>query len=285
MKCVNCGKEIENRNKKYCSQKCRTAFLRNYRTCIVCGKEFYAKPSSNVKTCSRECEYINRSNNGRSEKNMEQLRKAWDAINTNPNAGQFDTNVHAKSWGLMSPDGKVHEVNNLAKWYRDNVDKLNLPYSTSQNGARNFVTEICKVKRGKAKTAGGWTLVWWSDENHAREGMEYPHVSPKRTKMTEEERLERKRIRAKETYVKRERTIKLKYKIEAGIENAVSLTTVKRFSNSKELRKYINSIPADVWFVVEYNSGQWIVRRNFSAKGRVEYNDFIKCPKALEGIE
>lgn len=196
MKCVNCGKEIENRNKKYCSQKCRTAFLRNYRTCVVCGKEFYANPSSGVKTCRRECEYINRSNNGRSEKYRPYLEKAWDAISTNPNVGSFDTNVHAKSWGLMSPDGKVYEVNNLAKWYRDNKEKLNLPYSKPSD----FITQMGKIKRGKVKSAGGWTLVWWSDENHAREGMEYPHVSPKRTKMSDEERLERKRIRAKEAY-------------------------------------------------------------------------------------
>lgn len=194
MKCENCGKEYKVKNKRFCSQKCRTEFLRNHRTCIVCGSDFWTSPSSKVITCGPECEKINRSKNGRSEESMEHLKKAWEAFSQNKNTGNYDTNIHAKSYRLMSADGKVYEVNNLLKWCREHTDII--PYKNP----KTFATEIGKIKAGKVKSAGGWTLIWSSENNLSREGMPKPHRSPKRTKMSEEERIERKRKRAKEYY-------------------------------------------------------------------------------------
>ena len=51
-KCLNCGKVL-GRNKLYCSQKCRAEHIKNTRKCVICGKDFYASPSSEKKTVSR----------------------------------------------------------------------------------------------------------------------------------------------------------------------------------------------------------------------------------------
>lgn len=200
--CRNCGKEYAGQNKMFCSQKCRAEYLKNLRTCVVCGKKFWASPSSQVVTCSRECETANRASIGKSEGNLKKLVSAREAAAESPHIGNFDTNIHAKSWGLVSPEGKLYEVDNLLKWCRDNQDLI--PYSNP----RTFVTQLYKIKSGKVTSAGGWVLEWWSDTNYAREGLQDPKRHPKRTKMTDEERLERKRSRAREYYKKKKSGIK-----------------------------------------------------------------------------
>lgn len=192
--CKNCGKEYTGRNKVYCSQKCRAEYLKNLRTCVVCGKKFWSSPSSEVITCSRECESVNRIIVGKSEKNLKILAAARESATKSPHIGNFDTNIHAKSWGLVSPEGRLYEVSNLSKWCHDNQDII--PYSNP----KTFVTQLYKIKSGKVSSAAGWTLKWCSDVNFAREGLESPKHHPKRTKMTDSERLERKRERAREYY-------------------------------------------------------------------------------------
>lgn len=192
--CKNCKKEYTGQNKVFCSGKCRTEYLRNTRKCVVCGKEFWASPSSEVLTCSVECEKKNRTIIGKSEENIKVLEIAREACAKSPNCGDRETNATAKSWGLVSPDGTLYEINNLSKWCRDHADII--PYSDP----RTFCCELYKIKQGNVSTAGGWTLKWWNEKNKAREGMPEPKRHPKRTKMSEEERLQRKRERAKEYY-------------------------------------------------------------------------------------
>ena len=201
--CKNCGKEYHNKNKVFCSQKCRTENLKNTRVCIICGKIFWTAPSSMVVTCSQECETINRSMIGKSDENLKKLEAAREAAAESPNIGNFDTNVHAKSWGLVSPDGILYEISNLSKWCQEHKDII--PYTNP----KAFVVQLYKIKAGKVNNVGGWTLKWWSEENKARKSMqdlsEHPKQHKKRTKMSDEERLSRKRESARKYYRKKKR--------------------------------------------------------------------------------
>lgn len=192
--CKNCGKEYTGQNKMFCSKECRAEFSKNKKVCPVCHKKFWSPKSSQVVTCSRECETINRARIGKTESNLKILKLAREAAAESPNTGDHNTNVHAKSWGLVSPDGELYEVDNLSKWCRDHADII--PY----HDPKVFTRQLYKIKEGKVNSAGGWTLKWWSEENRAREGMPGPKQRAKRTKMSNEERLERKRRHAREYY-------------------------------------------------------------------------------------
>ena len=72
--CLNCGKKLE-RNKYYCSHKCRAEYIQNMKTCVICGKKFPASPSSGKLTCSKECERIERANNGKVGAHKKQQKK------------------------------------------------------------------------------------------------------------------------------------------------------------------------------------------------------------------
>lgn len=165
--CLNCGKEL-GRNKYYCSQKCRAEHIKNMRKCIICGNEFYASPSSGKKTCSKECEKIERATNGKIGASATNLELAHDAAVKSPNSGQFETNAIAKSWVIQSPTGEIFEVNNLNLWAKEH-EKL-LPGTPLQfaGGIRDIKrTLLGKKKRGNYQYKG-WRLLYWCEENNAR---------------------------------------------------------------------------------------------------------------------
>ena len=108
MKCLNCGKDT-GRNKYYCCQKCRVEHIRNKKKCEVCGKYFYVSPSSEKKTCSKECAHILKSNDGKFGAAKNNVKLAQIAATTSPNSGSFETNAIAKSWKIQSPNGTIYD--------------------------------------------------------------------------------------------------------------------------------------------------------------------------------
>ena len=90
--CLNCGGDL-GRNKYYCSQKCRAEYIRNHKKCVICGKYFYASPSSEKKTCSKACEKIERATIGKIGKSAQNLINAQKAAALSPNSGRFETNA------------------------------------------------------------------------------------------------------------------------------------------------------------------------------------------------
>lgn len=91
------------------------------KTCVVCGKTFPCFPSDKTVTCGKECSRIYRSrmHTGLPNKWSEEsrTRKAAQGKTANlalgtpaaqksPKSGKFLTNVNAKDWHLISPDGK-----------------------------------------------------------------------------------------------------------------------------------------------------------------------------------
>ncbi len=199
--CPNCGKDT-GRNKVYCSQACRAEYLKTKRICIVCGKMFWSPPSSGRLTCSMECEITNRSVNGKTGASSANLEKAQSAAKLSPNSGKFETNAIAKSWKICSPEGTVYDVNNLALWSENHADILPSDPKRFTLGIRDIKRTIQGKKERGSMQYKGWTLLEWSEDNKAREGLPpIPH-HPKRTCMSNDERLRKKREAAKIRYQK-----------------------------------------------------------------------------------
>lgn len=199
--CPNCGKDTR-KNKVYCSQACRAEYLKNKRRCLVCGKMFWASPSSGKITCSVECERANRSISGKIGASAVNAAKAQEAAKSSPNSGRYETNAIAKSWKIRSPEGIVYDVNNLDLWSREHADII-------PSDPKHFACGIRDIKRtvqGKAKRGStqykGWTLLEWSEDNKARQGLPPILHHQKRTCMSEEERIRKKREAAKIRYQK-----------------------------------------------------------------------------------
>lgn len=120
----------------------------SYRVCAVCGKRFPAPPSSDRTTCSRECSSARKTQTHvgkriawsekaresygkriaespeRLEALRESARNATEAAKLSPNSGAFETNIHAKSWMLKSPENRVYEFDNLRNFIRENADRF-----------------------------------------------------------------------------------------------------------------------------------------------------------------
>lgn len=114
---------------------------KNYKTCVICGKVFQCPPSSKTVTCSHECRVENRKRHtlGKSRpksfvdkisasaklRDMTELqKKATKAALASPKSGRFPTNVNAKEWHLIAPDGTEYHFRSLQYWLRENCEKL-----------------------------------------------------------------------------------------------------------------------------------------------------------------
>lgn len=151
--------------------------------CVVCGKCFTKSPSDKTVTCSAACRSKRRSQmlTGRGvsavtrEKISERakqrgytdnLRRGTPAAQASPKSGRFTTNSSAKSWILLSPDGRRFECTNLNEWIRHNVELFNCEL-TDENVSRiasGFRVIKRNIKRGRGcQTYKGWTLESWND--------------------------------------------------------------------------------------------------------------------------
>ena len=105
------------------------------RECVVCGKGFKCSPSDKTVTCSKECSRINkpRTHKGKSNQWSEEsrrrlsergktanLKKGTEAALKSPRAGRYETNINAKEWHIVSPEGKHFRFKNLCNWARNN---------------------------------------------------------------------------------------------------------------------------------------------------------------------
>lgn len=103
--------------------------------CVVCGTEFKCSPSDKKITCGKECSRINKrlthlgKSNTWSEESRKRLagrgktknlQKGTEAAMKSPKAGKFETNVGAKDWHVISPEGKHYKFRNLQNWARNN---------------------------------------------------------------------------------------------------------------------------------------------------------------------
>lgn len=161
--------------------------IRNMKTCVVCGKEFYSSPSSKTITCSHECSSKHRSefkkgtrHTEKTKKQMSETAKSLEivrpqlqlgtpAAQKSPKGGRFVTNSSAKSWTLLSPDGIIYKFVNLNEFIRKNIHLFDTEL-TDENVSRiahGFYTAKRNTKK-KANTITykGWSILSWGDEKN-----------------------------------------------------------------------------------------------------------------------
>lgn len=121
--CPICGKTFSTNRKAaiYCSTTCRGEANRNYKTCPVCGRRFGCAPSSDVRCCSRECSATHRREILATQANYACIRgESLAQIRSEfASAHQGVAHQSAKTYLLQGPDGRTHEVTNLANWVRE----------------------------------------------------------------------------------------------------------------------------------------------------------------------
>lgn len=92
---------------------------------------------------------------------------ATEAAKNSPLAGKSETNIHAKEWTLIAPDGQIYRIRNLYEFVRKNPH-LFRPADVvwKRTGGRrgsggeycNATSGILNIKSGKTKSWKGWKL-------------------------------------------------------------------------------------------------------------------------------
>ncbi|MGN0618300.1 MAG: hypothetical protein ACI4J7_04685 [Ruminiclostridium sp.] len=189
-------------NGRYTSCGCDKEQKKNIKICKICGKEFYAPPSSKKICCSKECSAKNKSNTHKGLPRSEEWRRklaaksklrdmtalqviGTEAAKASPKCGRFSTNKCAKDWVLYSPDGVIYQCTNLLEWARNNVelfgfdsaDRENIDYYAKCIG-NGFGIVKRNIKKGYGTiTYKDWTLYGWDDATNAEKWWRTP-VSP-----------------------------------------------------------------------------------------------------------
>lgn len=158
--------------------------VKNKKICVVCGRSFDCSPSSKKITCSPGCSRIRKhqthigKKNQWSEESRERLKKLGQTENLktgtaaakcSPRSGRFETNINAKNWHLISPDGKHYRFKSLNFWLRENCLELFgvEPDSREFNNIRSGLTGAKRAAMGKKYlccTYRGWQVVPTDDD-------------------------------------------------------------------------------------------------------------------------
>ena len=99
---------------------------------------------------------------GRDMSNLQKV--AVEAAKTSPKAGRFITNVNAKDWHLISPNGEHYYFHSLMDWLRKNGKELFgcEPDSKEFNNVRSGLAGAKRNVMGKqypCSTYKGWQVV------------------------------------------------------------------------------------------------------------------------------
>lgn len=152
--------------------------------CVVCGKEFNCPPSRNIVTCGPECrvEYVRIKHTGlkhtpETRRKMSQSRMANEhykeiqaagtrAAQNSPKSGRFPTNVNAKLWHLVAPDGTHYRFRSLRNWLRE-YGKQFFGVDPDTKQFDNVVSGLSRAKRSvlgslPANQRPGYTYKGWS---------------------------------------------------------------------------------------------------------------------------
>lgn len=145
---------------------------RSHKICSVCGAPFASPPSAKTVTCSPACSSIHRSRAQvgvskagpsaeaarRAAERTGNLKLGSDAARANPLYGPFETNVEAKRWRLVAPDGERFECVNLRLWCEAHAVLFAPdPWPRAYDGLRMIAT---RLRRGGGYCSWkGWRLV------------------------------------------------------------------------------------------------------------------------------
>lgn len=153
---------------------------RHYKTCPVCGKSFPSPPSDKTVTCGdKTCRHIHISNTHKgkhnywseeakqrlSEKGQTQnLKLGTEAAKQSPLSGKFPTNINAKDWHIVSPNGVHYRFHSLNYWTRKNCALFG--FEQSEKNAQRIASGIKVAKAGALKKQytrshayKGWSVI------------------------------------------------------------------------------------------------------------------------------
>lgn len=154
--------------------------------CVECGAEFSSPPSSKKVTCSKECQIKRKSRIlsghkvsdetktkiSRAAKKRgysENLKRGSAAAAISEKAGRNVNNSSAKTYLLLSPDGKQFNVTNLNHWIRNHIDLFDC-IGTDEDISRishGFYTVKKNIKKNiRGQTYKGWTILDWDDRKN-----------------------------------------------------------------------------------------------------------------------
>ena len=148
--------------------------------CVICGKEFNAPPSSKKITCSQECSSARKSQSHKGVRNQwnkesraklsaqgrtANLLLGTPAARASPISGPFETNRNAKHWILKSPEGILHEFDNLNLFIRSHPEWFSNPKSASTalraSAACLAGNPAPSRKARQFSQYKGWQVVWY----------------------------------------------------------------------------------------------------------------------------
>jgi len=151
-------------------------------TCPVCektirlsGREYYHR---SLKTCGNHActvAYRNIHDPPIAHMDAPEHRKARrDAFYASPKSGPYETNVSAKEWHLLSPDGTAYHFRNLSLWLRihgdlfDPADVEVKPQSTRKgSGYCRAITQLARLRPERRARRYKWKGWRWYDEEDA----------------------------------------------------------------------------------------------------------------------
>ena len=134
---------------------------KNKKLCKICGKEFYAPPSSKKVTCSSKCSATLKSMQHTGKKNPwsaaararyaksaahqaqahSQIKEATKAAAAMPEGQRGSQNRECKIWILKAPDGTLHRAVGLLPWARKN-------YALFEPTAQDPEAAAARIKAG-----------------------------------------------------------------------------------------------------------------------------------------
>lgn len=159
--CIVCRNE-KGRNKKFCSLKCESAYLKNRKTCIVCGKTFPDPPTNASVCCSKECSSKHRKDMMQGEKQQNNFKKMIAGKELFEKEHQGEKHVNAKEWVIQSPEGKIYRCRNLLYFIRSNPEL----FDGTERQVFDGFSKIKATRQGKRKnpsyTYKGWQLLDWT---------------------------------------------------------------------------------------------------------------------------
>jgi len=95
----------------------------------------------------------------RAAKRTGNLRKGTPAAQASPRAGPFETNINAKSWIVVAPDGEEYRVRNLRLWCEQHADLFEgRPWLNAYAGLRQVASWLAGKRARQVSQWRGWTL-------------------------------------------------------------------------------------------------------------------------------
>lgn len=94
----------------------------------------------------------------------ENLKLGTEYAKKSAKAGRFETNINAKDWHLISPDGKHYRFHSLNFWLRENCEELFgcLPDSKQFKNTRSGLAGAKRAMLGGTYTSTtykGWQVI------------------------------------------------------------------------------------------------------------------------------